>query len=206
MIFNDDFLCDSYDGVTCNEPATTIFKTFHFCPFAMVIIFEGLSTIYINLRNLYCRYPSFFESRLGDGLLLSFAFIQSGAAGCVQRASPMKATATKPNDPGSPASFAKPGISRIYKLIRSSRNSRNKFLSSVIRKFDFGASGIQSIPFLMYVYLQFTFNLFPPLVNLTCFEAHDELVLSTTIDLSWFLCICTTVGQRGNSTYFANTK
>lgn len=102
------------------------------------------------LLHMNEKYPSFFESRLGDGLLLSFAFIQSGAAGCVQRASPMKATATKPNDPGSPASFAKPGISRIYKLIRSSRNSRNKFLSSVIRKFDFGASGIQSIPFLIY--------------------------------------------------------
>lgn len=122
--------------------------------------FEGLSTIYVNLKNLCCRYPSFFESRLGDGLLLSFAFIQSGAASGVQKASPVKPSAIKPKDPSSPASFAKPGISRIYKLIRSNRNSRNKFLSSVIRKFDFGASGIQSVSFLVYVHPRFIFNLF----------------------------------------------
>lgn len=102
------------------------------------------------LLHMNEKYPSFFESRLGDGLLLSFAFIQSGAASCEHRTSPTKPAAIKLKDPSIPASFAKPGISRIYKLIRTSRNSRNKFLSSVIRKFDFGASGIQSVPFLVY--------------------------------------------------------
>jgi cohesin loading factor subunit SCC2 len=91
------------------------------------------------LLHMNEKYPSFFESRLGDGLLLSYAFIQSKAVSRGQK-----------DELSSPASFAKPGISRIYKLIRSSRNSRNKFLSSVIRKFDFGASGVQSVPFLVY--------------------------------------------------------
>jgi cohesin loading factor subunit SCC2 len=138
-------------------------------PCSEPIIYEDLSTININLKSFCYRYPLFFESRLGDGLLLSFAFIQSGAANCVQRASPVKPTAIKPKDPSSPASFAKPGISRIYKLIRSSRNSRNKFLSSVIRKFDFGASGIQSVPFLVYVRPQFILNLFSPFYSLAYF-------------------------------------
>lgn len=31
---------------------------------------------------------------------------------------------------------AKLGVSRIYKLIRGNRVSRNKFLSSIVRKFD----------------------------------------------------------------------
>ncbi len=98
-----------------------------------------------------CRYPSFFENRLGDGLHLSFIFIQSGAANSVQGASPANPIASRPTEHKSPAAFAKAGISRIYKLIRGSRNSRSKFMSSIIRKFDFGQSGVQAISFLLWV-------------------------------------------------------
>jgi len=102
------------------------------------------------LMHMNEKYPSFFESRLGDGLQLSFSFIQSGAAYSVQEACSIKPTVLKAKEISSAAVFAKSGIARIYKLIRSNRNSRNKFLSSVIRKFDSGASGIQSVPFLVY--------------------------------------------------------
>ncbi|CAM6093121.1 unnamed protein product [Calypogeia fissa] len=101
------------------------------------------------LVNLLEKYPSFFESRLGDGLQLSFSFLQSGGAG------DSLGSANTANGPvrgkQSIAKIAKSGISRIYKLIRGSRVSRNKFLSSVIRKFDTAASGNpSSVPFLVY--------------------------------------------------------
>ena len=100
------------------------------------------------------RYPSFFESRLGDGLQLSFKFIQSGASTSPQ-------TQVTPKTPGSlrskldatSAFSAKAGISRAYKLIRGSRISRNKFISSVVRKFDVSAWGHLSLSFLVYVLL-----------------------------------------------------
>jgi len=138
--------------ISNNFPANSFPETVQFCPFAQVITFGGLSAFCIHLINLCNRYPSFFESRLGDGLLYSFAFIQSGAANCVQCATAVKPTALYSKDPSTPASFAKPGISRLYKLIRYARNSRNKFLTSVIRKFDFAVSGLQSFPFLVYVH------------------------------------------------------
>ena len=49
------------------------------------------------------------------------------------------------------ASFANArlGVSRIYKLIRGNRVARNKFMSSVIRKFDNPSWSETVIPFLM---------------------------------------------------------
>lgn len=41
------------------------------------------------------------------------------------------------------------GVSRIYKLIRGNRVSRNKFMSSVVRKFDTPSWNDSVIPFLM---------------------------------------------------------
>ncbi|KAF6145287.1 hypothetical protein GIB67_041482 [Kingdonia uniflora] len=45
---------------------------------------------------------------------------------------------------------ARLGVSRIYKLIRGNRVSRNKFLSSIVRKFDSPSCNQSVIPFLMY--------------------------------------------------------
>lgn len=44
---------------------------------------------------------------------------------------------------------ARLGVSRIYKLIRGNRISRNKFMSSIVRKFDNPTWNDTVIPFLM---------------------------------------------------------
>ncbi|XP_057521747.1 sister chromatid cohesion protein SCC2 isoform X2 [Amaranthus tricolor] len=89
------------------------------------------------------KYPAFFESRLGDGLQLSFSFIRSRGEISVD-----------PNvkEKYEDASFANAriGVSRIYKLIRGNRVSRNKFMSSVIRKFDNPCGSETIVHFLMY--------------------------------------------------------
>lgn len=41
------------------------------------------------------------------------------------------------------------GVSRIYKLIRGNRVSRNKFMSSIVRKFDSPSWNDSVVPFLM---------------------------------------------------------
>lgn len=44
---------------------------------------------------------------------------------------------------------ARLGVSRIYKLIRGNRVSRNKFMSSIVRKFDNPSWSDSVVPFLM---------------------------------------------------------
>ncbi|XP_024530333.1 sister chromatid cohesion protein SCC2 isoform X2 [Selaginella moellendorffii] len=114
---------------------------------------EGISKLaHRLLSNLNDKYPSFFETRLGDGLQLSFTFIQTGAT---------HASRVKNKVDQNEAAFARAGISRIYKLIRGSRNSRNKFLASVVRKFDWITSQA-STSFLMYcteILVSLPFNL-----------------------------------------------
>lgn len=44
---------------------------------------------------------------------------------------------------------ARLGVSRIYKLIRGNRVSRNKFISSIVRKFDTPSWNTSVVPFLM---------------------------------------------------------
>lgn len=44
---------------------------------------------------------------------------------------------------------ARVGVSRIYKLIRANRASRNKFMSSIVRKFDNTCWTTSVVPFLM---------------------------------------------------------
>jgi hypothetical protein len=90
-------------------------------PCSEPIIYEDLSTININLKSFCYRYPLFFESRLGDGLLLTFAFIQSKVVSCIQRASLVKPTTIKPKDPSSPASFAKLESHKFTNLLEAIR-------------------------------------------------------------------------------------
>ncbi|KAF9624141.1 hypothetical protein IFM89_008079 [Coptis chinensis] len=101
------------------------------------------------LMNMNEKYPAFFESRLGDGLQQSFSFMQSMNSRSLgsQDKSPgiMKARSD-----GSSFAQARFGVSRIYRLIRGNRVSRNKFMSSIVRKFDSVSSNLASIPFLMY--------------------------------------------------------
>lgn len=105
------------------------------------------------LMNMNEKYPAFFESRLGDGLQLSFIFIHS-IAGSSQNSDSRFHTKASVNingkSDGGSFSYARLGVSRIYKLIRGNRVSRNKFMSSVVRKFDSPSWNHSVIPFLMY--------------------------------------------------------
>ncbi|CAL5185968.1 unnamed protein product [Lathyrus oleraceus] len=92
------------------------------------------------LMNMNEKYPAFFESRLGDGLQMSFMFMQ---AICVipdenvNHKTPSKIPVSGKGKPESDSiTQSRVGVSRIYKLIRGNRMSRNKFMSSIVRKFD----------------------------------------------------------------------
>lgn len=45
--------------------------------------------------------------------------------------------------------YARHGVARIYKLIRGNRISRNRFMSSVVNKFEVPTWSDSVIPFLM---------------------------------------------------------
>ncbi|PSR87716.1 Nipped-B-like protein [Actinidia chinensis var. chinensis] len=105
------------------------------------------------LMNMNEKYPAFFESRLGDGLQMSFIFIRS-MAGSSDNPNP-KVQLKVPDSmkgkvDGGSFAYARLGVSRIYKLIRGNRLSRNKFMSSVVRKFDTPFWNHSVVPFLMY--------------------------------------------------------
>lgn len=83
---------------------------------------------------------------------MSFGFIQSIRPGTERENTipPLKASGNvkgKVDD----VSFAQArlGVSRIYKLIRGNRVSRNKFMSSIVRKFDNPSWTTSVVPFLM---------------------------------------------------------
>ncbi|KAG8662383.1 hypothetical protein MANES_01G097400v8 [Manihot esculenta] len=105
------------------------------------------------LMNMNEKYPAFFESRLGDGLQLSFIFMQSCSVSPENLNLKIQAR-TAGNLKGKPEGGsliqARLGVSRIYKLIRGNRVSRNKFMSSIVRKFDNPSWTNSVIPFLMY--------------------------------------------------------
>ncbi|XP_022750718.1 sister chromatid cohesion protein SCC2-like isoform X2 [Durio zibethinus] len=106
------------------------------------------------LMNMNEKYPAFFESRLGDGLQMSFIFmrsISSNARENLNEKSQSKFPGTVKGKPD-PMSLtqARLGVSRIYKLIRGNRVARNKFMSSIVRKFDNPSWNDSVIPFLMY--------------------------------------------------------
>ncbi|XP_073221150.1 sister chromatid cohesion protein SCC2 isoform X2 [Cicer arietinum] len=105
------------------------------------------------LMNMNEKYPAFFESRLGDGLQMSFMFMQSvcGSPENVNHKTPSKIPVSGKGKPESDSlTQARLGVSRIYKLIRGNRISRNKFMSSIVRKFDNPRWNKLVIPFLMY--------------------------------------------------------
>jgi len=97
------------------------------------------------LMNMNEKYPSIFESRLGDGLQMSFRFFQS-----IVSTHDVTSGNVKGRSFGSAFACVRPGICRIYRIIRANRMSRNKFLHSIIRKFEPGCWKFSSLPFLMY--------------------------------------------------------
>ncbi|GAV65698.1 Cohesin_HEAT domain-containing protein/Nipped-B_C domain-containing protein [Cephalotus follicularis] len=106
------------------------------------------------LMNMNEKYPAFFESRLGDGLQMSFIFMQaiSGSAPEAQNLEFQSKVSGNMRGKSDSGSFnqARLGVSRIYKLIRGNRISRNKFMSSIVRKFDSPSWSDSVTPFLMY--------------------------------------------------------
>ncbi|KAM3238424.1 sister chromatid cohesion protein SCC2 isoform X2 [Capsicum annuum] len=104
------------------------------------------------LMNMNEKYPSFFESRLGDGLQMSFMFIHAMNKGGSQSLNPQSKAPGIMSGKSEPGSFthARLGVSRIYKLIRGNRISRNKFIASVVRKFDTPSWSDSVVPFLIY--------------------------------------------------------
>ncbi|KAB2011309.1 hypothetical protein ES319_D09G010600v1 [Gossypium barbadense] len=106
------------------------------------------------LMNMNEKYPAFFESRLGDGLQLSFIFMRSISGNAHENPNEKSQSKLPGNlkgksDAGS-LTQARLGVSRIYKLIRGNRVARNKFMSSIVRKFDTPIWNDSVIPFLMY--------------------------------------------------------
>ncbi|KAI4346656.1 hypothetical protein L6164_007534 [Bauhinia variegata] len=99
------------------------------------------------LMNMNEKYPTFFESRLGDGLQMSFMFIQSICGG--SETGNHKVQLKGKSEAGT-LTQARLGVSRIYKLIRANRISRNKFMSSIVRKFDNPSWNNSVIGFLTY--------------------------------------------------------
>ncbi|XP_031740791.1 sister chromatid cohesion protein SCC2 isoform X3 [Cucumis sativus] len=105
------------------------------------------------LMNMNEKYPTFFESRLGDGLQMSFIFIQTisrGSDNANKKVQSKGSSNLKSRSDGSSLTQARLGVSRIYKLIRANRVSRNNFISSIVRKFDSPRMNDSMIPFLMY--------------------------------------------------------
>lgn len=81
------------------------------------------------LMHMNEKYPYFFESCLGDGIQLSFIFIQSGASSFGQELNTGKVSWNiKNKSDGRIYASEKVGIYHIYKLIRGSHISRNKFI------------------------------------------------------------------------------
>eukprot|EP00898_Chlorokybus_atmophyticus_P000235 jgi/Chlat1/1211/Chrsp115S01676 len=81
------------------------------------------------LEKLHEKYPTFLEAQLGDGLQLSFGLCR---ALCAQ------ANGQAVHEPAQiPMTLElKEGFSRLYKLMRVSRASRNKFISALLQKFE----------------------------------------------------------------------
>ncbi|KAI3665842.1 hypothetical protein L6452_44477 [Arctium lappa] len=103
------------------------------------------------LMNMNEKYPAFFESRLGDGLQMSFIFMQSMSQSFSENSNAKLQTKSPKGKPdGSSFSYARLGVSRIYKVIRGNRVSRNKFMSSIVRKFDTPGWHNSVVPFLTY--------------------------------------------------------
>nr|GMC56915.1 sister chromatid cohesion protein SCC2 isoform X2 [Ipomoea batatas] len=106
------------------------------------------------LMNMNEKYPAFFENRLGDGLRMSFQFMQAMSEGgsdnqCAKANFKVPGNVPAKSDTGS-FTYSRLGVSRIYKLIRGNRVSRNKFMASVVRKYDTPSWDDAVIPFLIY--------------------------------------------------------
>ncbi|PIN06625.1 Sister chromatid cohesion protein SCC2/Nipped-B [Handroanthus impetiginosus] len=103
------------------------------------------------LMNMNEKYPAFCESRLGDGLQLSFMFIRTMSGAPHEISNPKAQARLFNNMKGkSEVGTSMHGVARIYKLIRGNRISRNRFMSSVVHKFESPTCSDSVIPFLLY--------------------------------------------------------
>ena len=118
--------------------------------FTIFYIFRSSSVGALTPLDISIRYPAFFESRLGDGLQMSFIFMQSiSQVYSESNQNPQQKGSGKNDHTSSSLTQARLGVSRIYKLIRGNRISRNKFMTSIVRKFDNPTWSGSVISFLM---------------------------------------------------------
>lgn len=84
---------------------------------------------------------------------MSFLFMQclnQNPASSLNQKGPFKPSSNiKGKTDSGPLAHGKAGVSRIYKLIRSNRASRTKFMASIVRKFDMPSWNDAIVPFLM---------------------------------------------------------
>lgn len=83
---------------------------------------------------------------------MSFTFMQSMTATSEHMNTKLQSkapTSMKGKSDAASLTQARLGVSRIYKLIRGNRLSRNKFMSSIVRKFDSPSWNASVVPFLM---------------------------------------------------------
>ncbi|KAF6145149.1 hypothetical protein GIB67_020340 [Kingdonia uniflora] len=86
------------------------------------------------LLSMNEKHLEFFESRLGDGLQMSFNFIHSLVNTSLEYSNQGKPSGNmKEKSDGNNFVHARLGVSRIYWLIWGNRVSRNKFVSSVLK-------------------------------------------------------------------------
>lgn len=84
---------------------------------------------------------------------MSFIFIQTisrGSDNANKKIQSKGSSNLKSRSDSSSLTQARLGVSRIYKLIRANRVSRNNFISSIVRKFDNPRMNDSMIPFLMW--------------------------------------------------------
>lgn len=85
---------------------------------------------------------------------MSFMFMQSicgGPENVNHKFQSKVPVSVKGKSEGGSLTQARLGVSRIYKLIRGNRISRNKFMSSIVRKFDNPTWNESVIAFLTWV-------------------------------------------------------
>ncbi|KAH6786485.1 PHD finger family protein [Perilla frutescens var. hirtella] len=130
------------------------------------------------LMNMNEKYPAFCESRLGDGLQLSFIFICTMSGGPPEMSNNKSQAKLFNNikgkaDMGS-STIARHGVARIYKLICGNRISRNRFMSSVVHKFETPTWSDSVIPFLMAGTLESNIKDFSNLLQINAHKSYGN--------------------------------
>lgn len=130
-----------------------------FCDHVNLVVPTSETSFQVSRIFWKPRWPSDADQKKKDGLQMSYIFIKSMAGSSEYSENPKVQLEVPDSMKGvfgsSSFNYARLGISRIYELIRGNRVSRNKSMSSVVRKFDTPMWNHAAIPFLMWVFFFF---------------------------------------------------